>query len=96
MEQRGCSSQCVGADSTHHLVKSLGLLGPLPCAPLGLSAQAETQARMAELTRGCSCPLAFLQSVLFGALHKDRVDKSGLFVKGSLLWYLYFREKKNP
>lgn len=72
----------------------LGLLGPLPYAPPRLSAQAETQARMAELTPSCSCPLAFLQSVLFDALHKGRVGKTSLFVKGLFLCYLYFREKK--
>lgn len=49
MEQHGCSSQCVGADSTNHPIKSLGLLGLsslvplgllglLPCVPPGLSA----------------------------------------------------------
>lgn len=107
MEQHGCSSQCVGADPTHHPVKSLGLLGPLQPGPLGLlgplpyapprlSAQAETWARMAELTPSCSCPLAFIQSVLFDALHKGRVGKTtSLFVKGLFLCYLYFREKKN-
>lgn len=106
MEQPGCSSQCVGADSTHHLVRSLdclvlsdvallGLLGPLPCVPPRLSARAETRARIAELTPSCSCPLAFLQSVLFDALCKGRVEKPGLFIKGLLLCYLYFREQKS-
>lgn len=67
MEQHGCSSQCVGADSTPHLVQSLdclvlssvvllGLLSPLPCVPPRLSAQAGTQARH----QADSCPLAFL------------------------------------
>lgn len=98
LQQSVCWNWC-------HPVKSLELLGFLQPGPPGTawsSAMCSSQAQC--LDRNLSkngwadtklqLPSAFLWSVLFGALCQGRVDKPGLFAKGLLLCYLYFRKKK--
>lgn len=89
MEKHSCSSWHVVVNSIHRLVQSLDHLFLCSVAQWGsVLGQKPTQEFMS-----CSCLLAFLQSVLFDALYKDRQEKPGSFVKDSLLIYILERKK---
>lgn len=90
-EEHSCSSWRVEANSVHQPVQSLDHL--VLCSTVLLGSLLRQEPRQESLS--CSCHLAFLQPVLFDALHKDMEEKLGSFIKGSLHCYIYLgREKK--